>query len=103
MAAKIIWSPEAFSDLKAINEYISRDSAAIAGSVVERLLDAIDRLADFPLIGPRIREWRRSPYRHVIVSPYRVIYRVDRDAVVIIAIVLGARDLKRYLRGRSGR
>jgi plasmid stabilization system protein ParE len=69
MAHKVIWSPEAGRDLEGIFTYISRDSDAIAARVVERLLDAIDRLAVFPLSGPQVREWRRSPYRHSVVSP----------------------------------
>lgn len=78
MGQKIIWSPAAFSDLEGIRDYIARDSEVIAASFVDRILDGIDRLADFPLIGPRIREWKKSPYRHIIVAPYRVIYRVEK-------------------------
>jgi toxin ParE1/3/4 len=100
MAKKIIWSPAALADLKAIHDYIARDSDTIAGAFVERLLGDVDRLADFPLIGTRIREFKRSPYRHLIVRPYRIIYRVSDDAVCIIAVVHGARDLKRFLKER---
>jgi plasmid stabilization system protein ParE len=32
--------------------------------------------------------------------PYRVIYRVEKEAVFIIAIVHGAQDLKRFMRNR---
>jgi addiction module RelE/StbE family toxin len=102
MAHKIIWSPEAVDDLEAISEYISRDSQTIAARVIERLLDAVDRLADFPRLGPRIREWKRSPYRHVVVPPYRVIYRIETEAVFVIAVVHGARDLKKLM-SSSGR
>jgi len=74
MATKIIWSPAAYADLESIHEYIARDSEVIAAIFIERILNTVDRLADFPLIGPRIREWKRSPYRHLIVSSYRIIY-----------------------------
>jgi toxin ParE1/3/4 len=102
MGAEIIWSPQAYSDLKAIHDYIARDSHIIAISFVERLLIAVDRLADFPLLGPRIREWKKSPYRHIVVPPYRIIYRADRKKglVYLIAIVHGHRDLKRFLARR---
>jgi toxin ParE1/3/4 len=101
MAHKIIWSPDAFHDLDGIYVYIARDSQTIAATVVERILDAIDRLADFPLLGPRIREWKTSPYRHIVIPPHRVIYRFEQDVVFIIAIIHGARDLKRLLRKRG--
>jgi addiction module RelE/StbE family toxin len=100
MAKKIVWSPEALADLRGIHDYIARDSETIASNFIERLLNDVDRLAEFPLIGPRIREFKRSPYRHLIVRPYRVIYRVADDAVFVIAVVHGARDLKRFLKGK---
>lgn len=102
MGKKIIWSPQTYSDLKNIHDYIARDSKIVAASFTETILETIDRLADFPFMGPRIREWKNSPYRHLVVPPYRIIYRVDekREAVILIAIVHGARDLKLFLRGR---
>jgi addiction module RelE/StbE family toxin len=96
MAKKIIWSPEALADLRSIHDYIAHDSEAIASNFIERLLNDVDRLAEFPLIGARIREFKRSDYRHLIVRPYRV----ADDAVFLIAVVHGARDLKRFLKGR---
>jgi toxin ParE1/3/4 len=90
MPHKIIWSPEAVGDLEGISAYISRDSPAIAAKVIERLLDSTELLADFPLSCPRVREWKRSPYRHCVVPPHRIIYRVEGQAVFVIAVVHGA-------------
>jgi plasmid stabilization system protein ParE len=70
MAKKIIWSPEALADLRSIHDYIAHDSEAIASNFIERLLNDVDRLAEFLLIGARIREFKRSDYRHLIVRPY---------------------------------
>jgi toxin ParE1/3/4 len=103
MAQKIIWTPEALADLRGIHEYISRDSETIAANFIDQLLDDVDRLADFPLLGPHIREFKRSRYRHLIVRPYRVVYRVEQEAVVLIAIVHGAQDLKRFLHRKRRR
>ena len=100
MAHKIIWSPEAANDLEGISAYISRDSETIAAQVIQRILASLDRLHDHPYSGPQIREWKRTPYRHVVVPPHRVIYRVGDEAVFIIAIVHGAQDLKKFMRKR---
>jgi len=100
MAHKIIWSPEALRDLEGVFAYIARDSEAIGARVIEKLLEAVDRLAIYPESGPRIREWKKSPYRHSVVRPHRIIYRIEGDAVFIIAIVHGAQDLKKLLRKR---
>jgi toxin ParE1/3/4 len=99
MGKTIIWSAAAFDDLKSIHDYIARDSQAIASSFVDRLLSEIDLLSDFPFIGPRIREWKSSPYRHLVVSPYRV--TPGKNVVFLIAIVHGARDLKRLFKDRN--
>jgi addiction module RelE/StbE family toxin len=100
MGKKIVWSPEAMNDLKGIHDYIARDSEFFAASLVERILSSIDRLANYPLMGPRIREWSRSAYRHLVIPPYRVIYRVstDMETVHLITIIHGSRDLKKALR-----
>jgi plasmid stabilization system protein ParE len=103
MAEKIIWSAEAYRDLEGIFEFISRDSVAIAISVVERILARIDHLAAFPLMGAKVREWKVSPYRHLIEARYRTIYRVEARGVMLIAIVHGARDLKRILTKKGRR
>jgi toxin ParE1/3/4 len=103
MDRKIIWTPEALADLQAIRDYIARDSENFAATFVERLLWKIDRLLDFPMIGPLIRERTKTPYRHLVVPPYRIIYRVDpkKTAIVLIAIVHGRRDLKQLLSDRN--
>jgi addiction module RelE/StbE family toxin len=97
MAERIIWTPEAYRDLEGIFEFIARDSVAIAISVIERILARIDDLRDFPLMGAKVREWKISPYRHLIEARYRIIYRIEAGVVRLIAIVHGARDLKRIL------
>jgi toxin ParE1/3/4 len=103
MGRKIIWTPEALADLESLRDYIARDSEEIAAAFVERLLRSIDRLLDFPMIGPEIRERTKLPYRHLVVPPYRIVYRVGKDeaAVHLIAIAHARRDLKQILRGRN--
>jgi plasmid stabilization system protein ParE len=47
MAHKIIWSPEAVADLTEIRAFIARHSEAYAAAMIERILIAVDRLADY--------------------------------------------------------
>jgi plasmid stabilization system protein ParE len=97
MAQKIIWTSDAYRDLQGIFEFISRDSAAIAISSVERILARIDQLIEFPFLGARVRHWKVSPYRHLLEPPYRIIYRVENGVVVLVGIIHAARDLRRIL------
>ena len=49
--AQVIWSPQALEDLRAICEYIGRDSEQLAILTVTRILRATDQLEDHPLSG----------------------------------------------------
>lgn len=44
----IRWTEQAVADLKAIHEYVGRDSDHYASLLVERLLSAVTPLARFP-------------------------------------------------------
>jgi uncharacterized protein YutE (UPF0331/DUF86 family) len=45
----------------------------------QRLLDALDRLRIFPEAAPRLTIQNYEGYRHVIVHPYRAVYRYLPD------------------------
>jgi addiction module RelE/StbE family toxin len=100
MAHEIIWFPDAVRDLQSIAEYLSQYSPAIANTVADRLMQAIDRLESVPFSGSVIRDWKQTRYRHLVVVPYRIIYRVDPPNVYIVTIVHSARDLKQLMRRR---
>ncbi len=101
MAYRVIWSPQAVADLTEIRAYIARDSDSYAAAFIQRVLTAVDLLVDFPRMGRRVPEMDDDAVREVIVQRYRVIYRVRGEAIHIGAIVHGARDLPRALRGRD--
>ena len=46
----------------------------------------MERLPAFPLSGRRVPEIRRPSVREIIQGDYRLIYRVDPDAVVILTV-----------------
>jgi toxin ParE1/3/4 len=48
MAFKLIWSPTARFDLKAIAIFIAEDNTSAAERFVRSLFQAVERLADFP-------------------------------------------------------
>jgi len=101
MAARIIWSPEAADDLEHIADFIARDSPRYARQVATDVLEAVERAAIFPGAGRVVPELDDPAVREVLVYSYRILYRMSVDAIHIAAIVHGARDLNRALRGRS--
>jgi len=90
--AKVIWAPSALDDIASIAEYIAEDSTEVASLFVHRLIEATDRLQDFPLSGRIIPEIDNLDCREVIYGAYRIMYRVEGDDVWITGVVHGARD-----------
>jgi len=88
MAFKLIWSPTARFDVKDIAAFIAEDSASAAERFVRSLLQAVERLADFPESGRIVPEFGDPAIREVIRKPCRIVYRVDhRNRIVEIARV----------------
>jgi len=50
------WTEQAVGDLRAIRQFIERDSPRYGRLVAERLFDASQRLEDFPLSGRVVPE-----------------------------------------------
>lgn len=74
-------------------EYIRRDSAFYAQLFGEKVVLATRRLHDFPESGRRIPEADDDHLREIIVQGYRVMYRLDGDCVLILAVMHGSRNL----------
>ena len=90
--AKVIWAPSALDDIGAIAEYIAKDSPEAASLFVRRLMEATDRLQEFPLSGRTIPEIHEPDCREVIYGAYRIMYRLEGDEVWITGVVHGARN-----------
>ncbi len=94
MAFRIKWSPQAVEDLEAIYHFISRDSLYYAKSVVKKILDSVKQLETFPKMGRIVPEINREEIRERIVYNYRVIYKVEKEIIIILTIVHSSRLLK---------
>jgi len=90
---KIKWTIPAFDDLESIREYIGRDSEVYATSFIEKVLQAVEVLEEFPKIGRKVPEVNDPIIRELIFRNYRIMYRIHHDAVQIIAVVHGSRDI----------
>jgi plasmid stabilization system protein ParE len=91
MAYRVAWSPEALEDLEAIAEFIGRDSRFYAQAVVSKVLAAGASIADFPEAGRRVPESDDQAIRERFVYSYRVIYRIESERVLAIAVIHGKR------------
>ncbi|QXP82757.1 type II toxin-antitoxin system RelE/ParE family toxin [Methylococcus sp. ANG] len=101
---EVLLTQGAEQDLEAIHDYIAEfDCAANAGYVLDRLLEVVEDLAQFPerggypkeLVSLGIKEYRQTTFK-----PYRVIYRIMGHQIIIYLISDGRRDMQSVLARR---
>ncbi|MDW7709780.1 MAG: type II toxin-antitoxin system RelE/ParE family toxin [Deferrisomatales bacterium] len=100
MDFRVVWSPEAVEDVESLAEHIARDSEFYARAVVARLFEETRSLAALPRRGRVVPELGDERLRERFVYSYRLIYRVQRQTVTVVAVVHGARLLPPALKGR---
>ena len=94
MAHRIVWSKRAVQDLEAVAEYIAADSPAYASVVLKKIVNQTRILAEFPNTGRKVPEFDEENLRELLVYSYRIIYRIQRDDVLIVAVIHGKRILQ---------
>ena len=94
MAQRVIWTETAWIDLETIADYIARDSPYYAASFVREIRDHARSLSRMAMRGHVVPEIGDKQIRELIIRSYRLIYRVEKSRVAVLAIVHGGRDLK---------
>ena len=82
----VLWSGPALDDLREIREYVSRDKPMAASKLAQSIRKSVLRLATQPRSGRVVPELRECGYREVIVTPYRIVYEVQDDRVLILRV-----------------
>ncbi len=83
---KLIWTEFALEDLRAIHEYISKDSKVYADRVVDKIILRVDQLENFPKSGRVVPEFNDDTLREIIQGNYRIVYKVSSTQVAIVRI-----------------
>ena len=94
MAFKIIWSPQAASNLEEICNHISRDSEYYAVHFAKKIIEIIKNIPDSPRLGRIVPEYNDTNLRERIYGNYRIIYRIKPEVIEIAAICHGSRLLE---------
>ena len=93
------WLPNAelpaWDDLESAADYIARDSEFYSASFVREVKDAAASLGEFAERGQIVPEFGDESIRELLVRPYRLVYEVSADKVLILALIHGARRLHR--------
>ena len=91
MAREVIWTVPAWRDLEAAAEFIARDSESYAAAFVQEVKDSVTSLTQFAEMGRMVQEFGDQRIRELLVTPYRLIYEVSDDRVLVLALIHGAR------------
>ena len=92
---KIDWVEPSILDLEVLREYIAKDTEYYASRFIEKIIQAVVKLGEFPEIGRIVPEAEEENIREIIFHSYRIIYRVEKERILILAIAHGSRDLSK--------
>jgi len=88
---KVVWSPLARRRALAIVEQIRWDKPMAASRWLERLLAEVETLPEMPRRCRVVPELEREDVRELLFGNYRVIYRIEEGALVILTVRHGRR------------
>ena len=104
MSHEVVLTAGAAADLLEIVDWIAgHDAPAKAARVLDQIEKVIVGLARFPLRGAHPRELLElgaREYRETSFKPYRIIYRVAGDRVLVYLMADGRRDMQALLARR---
>jgi plasmid stabilization system protein ParE len=97
---EVIWSNVAENDLKNIIEYIAADSPSNAFRIFKNIKQKASNLYIFPERGrvvPELRDQGILQYRELIISPWRVIYRISEKIVYVLSVLDSRQNIEDIL------
>jgi toxin ParE1/3/4 len=90
-------------DMQGIVEFISADDPLAAAQVLDRIESRCTALKQKPERGrvvPELAAFGIHAYRELVVSPWRVVYRISGTRVYVLAVLDGRRNLEDVLLDR---
>ena len=89
---KVAWSEPALAHLLAIQDYLSQQASPhIAEQFLLRLTANVEQLERFPRIGRAVPD-PDGDLRELIFRPYRIVYQVETERIVVVAVIHGSRE-----------
>jgi len=104
MLYDVLLTEGAEHDLASIHEYLAEtEGDRVAERLLRRVVDVAARLSEVPERGSHPRELLAlgvREYRQIMMRPYRIIYRIIGQQVVVMIIADGRRDMQSLLARR---
>lgn len=91
---KPVWTRAAIRDLTHMREYIARENPDAARETALKVIDAAERILQFPEVG---RVGRANGIRELIVSGtrYLIVYRMKKKAIHFVRVLHGSQEWPR--------
>jgi addiction module RelE/StbE family toxin len=96
----VSWTSVAKDDLRLIVDYLSLDNPTKADEVIQLIRVQTQKLQELPARGrivPELRFCGVLLYRELIVSPWRIIYRIDGENIWVLAVIDSRRNVEDIL------
>lgn len=100
---EVLWSEVAVQDLERIVDFIEPEAPIAAQQVFDQVAERSRALETLPFRGrvvPELARYEVTAYRELIIPPYRLMYRIDGDRVLVVAVFDSRRDLEEILLSR---
>lgn len=102
---KLLYSPEARTDMRNLKEYISEElyNPAAAKNTIGRILKCCSLLKEQPLMGAKLslKIGGNSNLYYVVCGNHIIFYYIENDIVYIGRILDGRTDYLRILFGKA--
>ncbi len=99
----VTWSRRAETDLKEIVEYIALDDENTALKYLHKFYSSSETLYNHPDRGrivPELKDQGITHYRELIITPWRLIYRVSETEVIVLTILDSRQNVEDILLNR---
>lgn len=96
----VLWTDTARNDLESLVDYIAGNDPAAAMQVLDRLEQRAQTLgmhARRDRIVPELRAVGVLHYREPMERPWRIVYRIEANRVLVLAVLDSRRDLQSLL------
>ena len=97
---QVVWSNIAENDLKTIIEYITDDSPPNTLKIFKSIKQKASGLNTFPERGrivPELQDQGILQYRELIISPWRLLYRISEKNVFVLSVLDSRRNIEDIL------
>ncbi len=96
----MVWAESAEKDLYGIIQYIARDHLSRAAAILNKIQRKTSSLYHSPTRGrviPELREQGVLQYRELIISPWRVMYRIEGKRILVVGVLDSRRNVEDIL------